>query len=82
MVKAGFYGKVNRVQRWKCQQCGKRFAEPQEKLFDGETRLPKEKVLLILHLLVEVNHQTVLSPPYYPTTRSQAAGRPATLNAA
>jgi len=55
MVKAGFYGKTNRVQRWKCQQCGKRFAEPQEKLFDGETRLPKEKVLLILHLLVEGN---------------------------
>jgi transposase-like protein len=23
-VKAGFYGKTNRVQRWKCQQCGKR----------------------------------------------------------
>lgn len=55
MVKAGFYGKTNRVQRWKCQQCGKRCAEPQAKLFDGETRLPKEKVLLILHLLVEGN---------------------------
>jgi hypothetical protein len=27
MVKAGFYGK-NQVQRWKCQQCGKRFSEP------------------------------------------------------
>jgi transposase-like protein/IS1 family transposase len=55
MVKAGFYGKTNRVQRWKCQQCGKRFADAQEKLFGGETRLPKEKVLLILHLLVEGN---------------------------
>jgi transposase-like protein/IS1 family transposase len=55
MVKAGFYGKTNRVQRWKCQQCGRRFADAQEKLFHGETRLPKEKVLLILHLLVEGN---------------------------
>jgi transposase-like protein/IS1 family transposase len=55
MVKAGFYGKTHRVQRWKCQQCGKRFAEAHEKVFDGETRLPKEKVLLILHLLVEGN---------------------------
>jgi transposase-like protein/IS1 family transposase len=55
MVKAGFYGKTNRVQRWKCQQCGKRFADAQEKVLEGETRLPKEKVLLILHLLVEGN---------------------------
>jgi IS1 family transposase/transposase-like protein len=55
MVKAGFYGKTNRVQRWKCQQCGKRLADAQERIFDGETRLPKEKVLLILHLLVEGN---------------------------
>src|SRR5580658_3445313 len=55
MVKAGFYGKTNRVQRWKCQQCGKRFADAQEKVLDGETRLPKEKVTLILHLLVEGN---------------------------
>ncbi len=54
MVKAGFYGK-SKVQRFKCQQCGKRFAEPQEKLFDGEVRLPKEKVLLILNCLVEGN---------------------------
>jgi IS1 family transposase len=30
MVKAGTYGK-KRIQRYKCQQCGKRFAEPQEK---------------------------------------------------
>src|SRR5437867_3725696 len=52
MVKAGFYGR-NKVQRFKCQQCGKRFAEPQEKPLDS--RLPKEKVLLILHCLVEGN---------------------------
>jgi transposase-like protein len=52
MVKAGYYGR-NNVQRFKCQQCGKRFAEPQEKPLDS--RLPKEKVLLILHCLVEGN---------------------------
>src|SRR2546427_11999628 len=52
MVKAGFYGR-NKVQRFKCQQCGKRFAEPQAKPLDS--RLPKEKVLLIIHCLVEGN---------------------------
>jgi len=52
MVKAGFYGK-NKVQRFKCRQCGKRFAEPQERPLDS--RLPKEKVLLILHCLLEGN---------------------------
>ena len=54
MVKAGFYGK-NKVQRFKCQQCGKRFSEPQEKPFDGDVRLPMEKIVLILHCLVEGN---------------------------
>ncbi len=54
MVKAGFYGK-RRVQRYKCQQCGKRFSEPQEKPFGADVRLPKEKVLLILNCLVEGN---------------------------
>jgi transposase-like protein len=54
MVKAGFYGK-NRVQRWKCQQCGKRFSEPKEKPFGADVRLPLEKVRLILHCLVEGN---------------------------
>jgi transposase-like protein len=50
MVKAGFYGK-NKVQRYKCQQCGKRFAEPQQKPFGVDVRLPGEKVSMILHCL-------------------------------
>lgn len=54
MVKAGFYGK-NKVQRYKCQQCGKRFTEPQQKPFGEDVRLPKEKVVMILHSLVEGN---------------------------
>jgi IS1 family transposase len=54
MVKAGFYGR-NRVQRWKCQQCGKRFAEPHEKPFGENLRLPAETVERILHCLVEGN---------------------------
>ena len=54
MVKAGFYGK-KRVQRYKCQQCGKRFSEPQEKPFGADVRLPREKVTLILNCLVEGN---------------------------
>jgi transposase-like protein len=54
MVRAGFYGK-NRVQRWKCQQCGKRFSEPQQKPFGADVRLPREKVEMILNCLVEGN---------------------------
>ena len=54
MVKAGFYGR-NRVQRWKCQLCGKRFAEPQQKPFGEDVRLPVETVERILHCLVEGN---------------------------
>jgi transposase-like protein/IS1 family transposase len=54
MVKAGFYGK-NKVQRFKCQQCGKRFSEPQEKPFGSDVRLPREKVCMILNCLVEGN---------------------------
>src|SRR5260370_5335343 len=54
MVKAGFYGR-NKVQRFKCVQCGKRFAEPQQKPFDADVRLSKEKVVMILHCLVEGN---------------------------
>jgi len=54
MVKAGFYGK-NKVQRYKCQQCGKRFAEPHQKPFGDDVRLPAEKVAMILHCLVEGN---------------------------
>jgi transposase-like protein/IS1 family transposase len=54
MVKAGFYGR-NRVQRWKCQQCGKRFAGPQERPFGADLRLPRETIELILRCLVEGN---------------------------
>src|SRR5205823_6498048 len=54
MVKAGFYGK-NKVQRYKCQQCGKRFAEPQARPFGDNVRLSAEKVSMILHCLVEGN---------------------------
>jgi transposase-like protein len=55
-VKAGRnqYG----VQRHKCQQCGKRFTEPQpvkQTLFGGDVRLPLEKVCMILNCLVEGN---------------------------
>jgi transposase-like protein/IS1 family transposase len=52
-VKAGL-GR-NRVQRFKCQQCGKRFSEPQEKPFGADVRLPQEKVEMIVHCLVEGN---------------------------
>ena len=54
MVKAGFYGK-NKVQRFKCQQCGKRFSEMQDKPFGADVRLPREKVCMILNCLVEGN---------------------------
>jgi len=54
MVKAGFYGR-SRVQRWKCQQCGKRFSELQQKPFGEDLRLPAETVERILHCLVEGN---------------------------
>ena len=52
-VKAGKYGR-KRVQRYLCKQCGKRYSEPQDKPL-GDVRLPDEKVLLILHCLVEGN---------------------------
>ena len=54
MVKAGFYGRT-KIQRYKCQQCGKRFAKPQQKPFGANGRLPQEKVEMILHCLVEGN---------------------------
>jgi IS1 family transposase/transposase-like protein len=54
MVKAGFYG-TKKVQRWKCQQCNKRFSEPQPKPFGVDVRLPVEKVTMILHCLAEGN---------------------------
>jgi transposase-like protein len=45
----------NDVQRWKCQQCGKRSSEPRETPFGTDVRLPKETVIRILHCLVEGN---------------------------
>src|ERR1700692_285606 len=54
MVKAGYYGR-NRVQRYKCQQCGRRLSEPQEKPFGADVRIPRAKVIMILHCLVEGN---------------------------
>jgi transposase-like protein len=53
MVKAG-RGR-NGVQRFKCQQCGKRFSEPRQKPFGADVRLPQETVCRILHCLVEGN---------------------------
>ena len=54
MVKAGYYGK-QRIQRYKCQQCGKRLSEPPQRPFNTDVRLPQEKVAMILHCLVEGN---------------------------
>ena len=45
----------NNVQRWKCQQCGKRYSEPRQKPFGADVRLPQETVCRILHCLVEGN---------------------------
>src|SRR2546423_62316 len=53
MVKAGL-GR-NRIQRFKCQQCGKRFSESHKKPFNTDVRLPGEKVTMILNCLVEGN---------------------------
>lgn len=54
MVKAGYYGN-QRIQRYKCQQCGKRLSEPPQRPFNAGVRLPQEKVTIILHCLVEGN---------------------------
>src|SRR5438552_3274502 len=55
MVKAG--RAKNRAQRYKCQQCSKRFTEslPNERLFGEDSRLPEQKALMILHCLLEGN---------------------------
>ncbi len=45
----------NEVQRYKCQQCGKRFTEPQEKPFGEDVRLEQDLVVSILHCLLEGN---------------------------
>lgn len=52
MVKAGYYGK-QRIQRFKCQQCGKRLSEPPQRPFNSDVRLPKETVVRVLHCLTE-----------------------------
>ncbi len=44
----------NENQRFKCLACGKRFNEPKDKSL-GEMRLPEEKALMCLKLLVEGN---------------------------
>jgi IS1 family transposase/transposase-like protein len=54
MVKAGYYGK-QRVQRFKCRQCGKRLSEPPQRPFNADIRLAREKVAMILHCLAEGN---------------------------
>jgi transposase-like protein/IS1 family transposase len=45
----------NGAQRFKCQQCRKRFTEPQERLFGDDSRLPEVTTLHILHCLLEGN---------------------------
>ena len=45
----------NGAQRFKCQQCRKRFTEPTERLFGDDSRLPEETALRILHCLLEGN---------------------------
>jgi len=54
MVKAGYYGK-NRVQRSKCQQCGRRHSDPPQRPFNEDIRLTPEKVAMIPHCLAEGN---------------------------
>jgi transposase-like protein/IS1 family transposase len=53
MVKAGLA--KNHLQRYKCQQCNKRFTEPSERLFGEDSRLPEEKALMVLNCLLEGN---------------------------
>ena len=54
-VKAG--RSRNGAQRFKCQQCRKRFTEPlpQTRLFGTDARLPEAKALHVLHCLLEGN---------------------------
>ena len=45
----------NQAQRYKCQQCRRRFTEsrPKETPFGADVRLKREKVIMILNCLVE-----------------------------
>ena len=52
-VKAEKYGR-KRAQRYRCQLCGKRYSELQDKPL-GDVRLPDETVRMILHCHVERN---------------------------
>ena len=45
----------NQIQRYQCQQCGRRFTEPRETPFGADVRLPRERVVMILNCLVEGN---------------------------
>jgi transposase-like protein/IS1 family transposase len=42
-------------QRYKCQQCGKRYTEQKARMFGEDSRLPEEKALMILRCLLEGN---------------------------
>jgi len=50
-VKAG--RSKNGAQRFKCQQCRRRFTEAQERIFGSDSRLPQETALRILQCLLE-----------------------------
>jgi transposase-like protein/IS1 family transposase len=51
VVKAG--RARNGAQRFKCQQCRRRFTEPTARLFGDDSRLPEEKAVMILRCLLE-----------------------------
>jgi transposase-like protein/IS1 family transposase len=42
-------------QRYKCQQCSKRYTEMKTRIFGGDSRLPEEKALMVLRCLLEGN---------------------------
>ena len=45
----------NGAQRFKCQQCRKRYTAPTDHVFGDDSRLPEETVLRILHCLLGGN---------------------------
>ena len=45
----------NGAQRFKCQQCRKRFTAPTDRVFGDDSRLPEETVVRILNCLLEGN---------------------------
>lgn len=51
--KFGRFG-PKRIQRWRCKQCKKTFSESQDKPLD-DMRIPMEKAVTALHLLLEGN---------------------------